>query len=626
MRSISRKNKRKRFFFFIFFLFSITISAQFEQNLDNKFRLAQSYEVAGRLEKAEALYQELYDKQPWNYSYFEALNKALVSQKKYEKSIELINQKFLQTPNDYNLYGLLGNTYYIMDMPQKAYEEWDKGVSINPGSNVVYRVIANYALENRAFEKAIDLLKKGKEHSGDPTTFSFDLGNIYTANMKFTDAANEFCFLIEKHPEQLALVKSRIISYINRPDAAQQTVVTVERIAKSKRIPELYDLLTFVLVSSGNFKDAFENVVTSENIFHGNGTNMFIFAQEAFRTRQYTWSAEAFNFILKNYPLSPYKQSAKIGYARTLESSLDQKFLAENSSWKPYYKPVQFFGDEYKKIIAAYDEFVKGYPNNAINIEALFRIAGIYRTRLFNYNKADSLYKKISEISPSNNYGIQSNIFRGEIAIENNNLNDAAMFFEKAAADRRIEPNDLSKANFFSGRINFWTGDFPAALKRLSDATKNLSTDFSNDALELSSIIGATKKDSVSLIKYAHADMLMLQDKIRQAAIEFKTLADNPNIFILSDIAKIKLAEISIAEDSLETAIKILEGVAENLKIPIFNEKAVFLLARCYQYGMKNLQKALEIYENLLEKFPNSLYFDRARDELNTLQTKNGKK
>ncbi len=625
MRNTWRMNKLKATLFFsLLFLSAIGLYAQIEPNLDNKFRLAQSYEVAGRLEKAESLYKELYDTQPWNYTFFESLNKVLVAQKKYDKSVELLNQKILQTPNDYNLYGLLGSTYYIMDQSQKAYETWDKGTKISPESTVGYRVIANYAIENRAFDKAIDILKKGKEHSADPTVFSFDLGNIYAANMKFKDAAEEFCFLIEKHPEQLAVVKSRIMSYINRPDATQQTIDAVKSIAKSKAMPELYDLLTFVFVSSENFKDAFENVVTSENIFHGNGTNMFILAQDAFRTRQYDWAAEAYNFILKNYSNSPYTQPSKIGYARTLESSLDQKFLSANFSWKPLYKPVPLFSDEYKKIIEAYNEFVKGYPDNAINIEALFRIAEIYRTRLFDYSKADSLYKKISEISPTTNYAIQSNIFRGKMAIENDNLNDAEKYFAQAAANGRIQPNDLSETKFYLGRINFWKGNFTDALKLFNEATKNLSTDFSNDALELSALIGATKKDSINLVRYSHADMLALQNKMEQAATEFKTLADNPNVFILNDFAKIKLAEILIAKDDLPTAIKILEELTGNEKSGIFSEKANFLLARCYQYGVKNLQKAAEIYEKLLEKFPNSLYFDRARTELNKLQTKNG--
>ena len=87
----------------------------------------------------------------------ELLNKNLISQKKYNESIELLNQKINQTPNDYNLFGLLGSTYFIMDQSEKAFESWEKGITINPSSYIGYRVIANYAIDNRAYEKAIDI-------------------------------------------------------------------------------------------------------------------------------------------------------------------------------------------------------------------------------------------------------------------------------------------------------------------------------------------------------------------------------------------------------------------------------------------------------------------------------------
>ncbi|MHB8929689.1 MAG: tetratricopeptide repeat protein [Melioribacteraceae bacterium] len=48
------------------------------------------------------------------------------------------------------------------------------------------------------------------------------------------------------------------------------------------------------------------------------------------------------------------------------------------------------------------------------------------------------------------------------------------------------------------------------------------------------------------------------------------------------------------------------------------------MLAQCYQYGTKDLQKAAQVYQKLLETFPNSLYFDRAREALQSLSTKNG--
>ena len=606
------------------FLFAAFIQAQEIQNLDNRFQLAQSYEQANQSGKAESIYRELTNAQPWNYIYFESLNRALVSQKKYTESIILLNNKIQQTPTDFNLYGLLGSTYFIMDQSEKAFESWEKGVAINPTSIVGYRVIANYALQNRAFEKAIDLLKRGQKYSEDPTILSIELANIYAVNMKFKEAAIEFCNLIIQHPEQVQVAKARMNTYLKGHGAIEQSVEAINEFIDSKPQIEFYDLLTFIYQSAGNFKDAFENVIKTEEKFKSNGTQIFVFAQDAYRSRQYDWAANSYNYIIQNYKSSPYFTTARIGYARTLEASLDQKFIQQTDSWKPHSKPIALFTDEYKKIVTAYNEFAKEYPDNAIKIEALFRTAEIYRNRILNYPDADSIYYLITQISPMSNYYVEANISRGRLAIFKGDLQSAQNFFKIAATSQRIEPKDLANINFHLARIEFWKGNFTGSVTLLNEVSNNLSTDFANDALELAALINTTKKDSLNLLLYANADMLSVQNKYKEAGIEFKTLSDNANLFIINDFAKNKFAEMLIAENDFPTAVKVLENGIENQKSAIFVEKSIFLLAQCYQFGIKDLQKAAATYQKILETFPNSLYFDRAREALKGLSTNNG--
>ncbi len=614
-----------RVLLFLFVLSGAHVTnAQIDQSLQNKIRLAQTYEAAGQLDKAEQMYRELLAAQPTDNFYFESLNRLLVAQKKYEQSIRLLQQKIKQTPGDYNLYGLLGSTYYIMDQTQKAYEAWESGIAINPDSYISYRVMANYAIENRAFDKAIDILKRGQQHSNDPIIFSMDLANIYAANMRFTDAAKEFCNMISKNALQLQAVKNRMTAYLSRPDAAAQTIEVVKDFAESSNQKEFFDLLSFVYQTVQNYKEAFNAVTEAEKKFNGNGTGVFVFAQDAYRNRKYEWAADAYNFILKNYPNSPYMLTSELGYARTMEAALDQKFEEQSESWKPIAKPVLLFTDEYTKIISAYQKFINTYKNNPAGIEALFRIAEIYRNRILDYSKADETYGEIINAAPASDYAAQSFIARGKIALHAGDLENAKVYFEKVSSFKTTTPDNLSLATYMLAKIEFWKGKFAQSLSLLKQASQNMSADFANDALELSSLIVSTKKDSINLVKYAEADLDVIQNKLQDAAIEFKTLADNQNLFILNDFAKIKLAEIYIAEDNFSDAVKTLTELSENEKTAIFDDKAAFLLARCYEFGIKDLQKASQIFEKLLENFPNSLYFDRARDELNKIQTKNG--
>ncbi|PKL83633.1 MAG: hypothetical protein CVV24_04065 [Ignavibacteriae bacterium HGW-Ignavibacteriae-3] len=615
-----------RFFLILLLIFitSVVSTAQIEKNIESRYQLALSYEQAGYPEKAELIYRELTDAQPWNNIYFESLNKILISQKKYDQSIELLSNRIKQNPGDLNLFGLLGSTYFILDRPDKAFEIWDSGIAMNPSSVITYRIMANYAIENRAFDKAVDFLNRGKKYSGDPAIFSMDLANIYAANMKFKNAALEFCNLISRHPEQLPAVKARMNSILKGPGAIEQSIEAVKDFIDSNSILEIYDLLTFIYQAAGDYQEAFKNVVSAEKKFNGTGTQIFIFSQDAYRNRQFEWASNCYNYLIKQYPNSPYIATARIGYARTLEASLDQKFILRTESWKPIVKPVPHFNDEYIKIIDSYNKFIAEYPNNSINIEALFRTAEIYRNRLLDKHKADSIYSRVGEISPMSEYFILSNMARGIIAVEEDNLDKAKNFFETVRKYPRVDPENLANADFYLGRIEFWRGNFSNSISYLMSVTKNSSADCANDALELSALINISKKDSINLFRYAQADLLVIQNKQKEAGVEFKTLSDNPNLFVINDFAKNKFAEILISNDDLPTAIKVLEEITQNTKNAIFADKATFLLAECYKYGIKDLQKAGQTYQKLLETFPNSLYFDRAREALQSLPTKNG--
>lgn len=610
---------------YIFFLiiFCVELAAQIDSNIENKFRLAQSYEQTAQFDKAESIYRELISQQKWNYQFFDALNRILIKQKKYSESIQLLEDRLKQTPQDINLYGMLGSTYYMLDSIPSAYDAWERGIKTNPNSFVIYRVIANYAVENRLFDKAIEILMRGKMFAEDPMIFSLDLANIYTANMRFEDAVKEYCGMLLNRPDQIGVAKSRISSFIDRTTALDITIKTINNYIDEYNQPVLYDLLSYCYTRAGDYENGFESIVKYEELIKSNGNALFTFAQDAYRNRQYLPASKGYKYLIDNFPKLSFIPNAKIAYARTLEASVDQS-VVDTNNWKPLNPVLQYEQSQYSDVINAYDRIAKEYPGNAIYAEAIYRIAEISMNRLNNFQTADSLYSIINEKADQSVYSILAYLSRSIIAIKSGNLKKAKSFLELVIQNKRSEPGNLSEAYYHLARINFWEGNFTSSLTAFREVTKNLGTDFSNDAIELSSLISTTKKDSLNLLRYAKSDLLLFQNKHKEAAIEFKTLADNPNLFVMNEFANYKLSNIFISEDKFYEAISILDTLAEKSKTAIFADKSTFLLANIYQYGIKDIKKAIDYYQKVLEKYPNSLYFDRARRSLNLLTTNNG--
>jgi len=220
-------------------LFSAAIFPQ-SDDLYNRFRLAQSYEQAGDILKAKSILEEIYNQEPANYQFFEALSRVYIRLKEFEKAISITEKRLKITPEDINLQGNLGSIFYQKGDEQKAFETWDNAIKLN--SNISYRIISNYAIENRAYEKAVEILQKGKEISPDKTSYLFDLGNLYSVLMKYKEAAEEYVSLVEISENQLAAVQGRLIAYVNKPEAYKITVEAVQnRLKKFDKTP-LYKL------------------------------------------------------------------------------------------------------------------------------------------------------------------------------------------------------------------------------------------------------------------------------------------------------------------------------------------------------------------------------------------------
>ncbi len=600
-------------------ILAIPYSAQVSNQNENRYKLAQSYERNGEFEKAKIIYIELSKIQSWNNKYFEGLNNVYLRLKEYKSSIDLLNEKLKETPNDINKLGMLGSTYYVMGDSEKAFEIWDQVLEVDTAPIIKYRIAANYAIQNRAFDKAIEILKLGNVKSKDPKLFLFDLANLYSITMKFGKAAEEYCNLLQEQPNQLGTIKSRLIKYFNTHNAIDETIGIV-KLYTEKNETVFLDLLSYLYIQNGSYQQAFETIIILNDKLNNEGLEIFTFAQDAFRDGEYEVSSKAFELIVKKYPRSPYYSLSKLGFAKTLEAKINEEFENKNIKWKPYKKIDTSGSFKYQKVINAYNKLINNFNDGEIKNEALYRIGIIKFGKMYHFDAADNLFKSILLNSYQSKFTVLALDKLSEIAIIKDSLDKSEEYLNNIITNKKTFPLIRNKAVYKKAKISFWKGDFERALNYLNSVTKNLSDDMANDAIELSIIINTLKTDSLSLIKYANADFLTERRSFEDAALEFRYLAESSSLILVKELANFKFAEIMISLDKYPLAMEILENISDKELSSVYADKSLFLLANCYQFGIGNLEKAKQAYEKLLANFPNSLYLDKARERLSAIK------
>lgn len=601
-------------------LLFFSVFAQQNQMDQNQFMLAESYEQQGNLGKAVEIVEGLNKKDPTNIQFFNKLNSLYLQLKKYDESVLLIESRIKLVPQDVNLYGMLGSTYYTAGDRNKAYKIWEDAIEQFKSNQMTIRIISNYAIEKRDFEKAIEYLNLGKALSKDPYLFSYDLAELYQITMRYREAANEYCNLIKANPAQYQQIESKILSYSNKPGAIDETIEVVKKF-KSYDLSFSY-LLARLLIEKKNYEEAF--IIYKELDKKGNdkGGELLSFANFIYRENAFKVALNVFQYILDNYKNEEIIPAAKLGYAKSLEAMFVAKYKASNPDWKTFCTPKEANEKEVQPVIEAYKDITDIYKHSEVAIEAYLRIGILYEYYLNDSERAENYFNIITENYPMSKFTSLALIELGNIAIQKGRLDEAEKYFKSVTDLPRANPDDRSYSNYKLSRIFSYKDDFESARKKLLAVMGNLKDNLANDAIEFSILLNNAKNDSSNLSLYCKAEFLTEQHKFEEAKNMYDQIAQNPQAFIFHSIAKMRSAEMLVANDEYSSAVSALTVIAEEAEKNIYSDKALYLQGRIYQYGLKNPDKAVESYESLLIKFPRSLYLDEARQNIIELKKK----
>jgi len=599
----------------------ILVSAQVKDTDYAKFTLAESLERAGQYEEALKLFEELYFSESSNTQYSNALHRVYLQLKNYAASIDLLGKRILEKPDDISLHGMLGSTYYIMGNEEKAYEVWDEALMRTPNNPMMYRIIANYAVERRAYEKAIELYERGKEISDDKVLFAYDLAQLYILTMQFSKAAEEYCTILDKEPMQRQVIEQMILSYSGKPDALEATIPVVEDWSSRSNLSLSY-LLARLLTEAKEFEEAFEVYGDIDEEQSNLGKDLYNFAELLSREKNYLMAGRVYGEIIDLYPNSPLIPMAKLGYAKSIEATLIENYRESLPLWKPYFHFIKYDSEKIDDVLTAFNEVVEIYANTEAAFEALLRIGLIQFYMQNDPLKASENFKIVISDGVNSKSAGDAFIELGNIALLNGNLDEAELYFSKLIEKTHSNNQLHNLAKFKLARVNLFNQNFDESNNQLAAILHNLKDDNANDAIELSLVLNTTMNDSSNLAHFAEAEFLTEQKKFSEGANKYNLIYQNPQAFVLHSITKLRHAEMMLAEDDFDEAIKLFKNIAEEGEKNIYADKALYLLGKTYHLGLGNMEKALEVYERLLIEFPNSLYIDEARNEILLIRNK----
>ncbi|MBL7883839.1 MAG: tetratricopeptide repeat protein [Bacteroidia bacterium] len=592
--------------FCLFLVFKTNVVAQ---STDEK--LALQFYQNREYDKALDYYEKLYNKSSTQIFYTPYLN-CLIETKDFKKAEKIVKKHIKQNPDQLNYQIDLGTVYTRADEPEKAKAEWEKAVKLIKYDEQVFSV-ANGFIVIRQYDLAIATYLKGKKISQTNYPYSFELAEVYKTKGDKLSMINVLLDALEQNDAYIQSVQNVLqTNFSSDAEDKQNELLKTEllkRIAKSPDKTILSELLIWMQIQQKDWEGAFVQGKALDKRKKEEGGRVMGLAQLFAQNEAYDIASKAYQYVIQKGSDNYFYTNARmelvnVQYTKiTTQGKYTVTDLTELE--KNYALTIQELGKSASTILLL---------KNAAHLKAFY------------LNKSDEAVKILDEAIAMSQVSLQQQaeckLELADIYLMTGEIWDASLLYSQVEKSFKYDVIG-QEAKFRNAKISYYTGDFKwaqAQLDVLKGATSKL---IANDAMDLSLLISdalAIDTNEVPLLIFARADLLAFQNKYDAA----KLTLDSINVLYpnhaLADEVLYKKANIEIKQAKYTEAAVYYQEIVSNYFEDILADDALFKLADLNEKQFNNIEKAKELYQQLLEKYPGSLYVVEARKRYRKLR------
>lgn len=596
-----------------------------DAELATKLRLAESFEQAGEWERAATMYESLLETNPQNFVILDGLRRSYTELKQYDKAMDLVRGQLNANPLDATLLATLGGLYDLAGQPQKADSTWHIIIRKDVRNANLYRLVAAQLIDHRQYDRAITIYQEGRTATGNNNLFIEELASLFAALHQYESATNEYVKIVRANPQQLNYVEARLASFTGSGEGRRAALAVIENeVAKNPGEVFLHSLMAWLHIEGKEFEAALDQYRIIDKLTKSNGTELFQFGQRAAQERAFGVAATAFQEVVQGRPAPGILPHARFGYARAVEELSIQNDTAGQYAGVPPVlagreQTVSETRPTYQRALALYESLIAEYPNTETAMQAMFRVGIIRFTRLFDLNGAASVFEKVKAMPFNPSLSTEAAFTLAEVQTARNDLRRADNEYRRLLNVAPAQYRD--RALFRLAELNYYEARFDSATSLLQRISANVNDDLTNDALELLYFLQENQQaGSKALTDFASADLLMRQHKYSESLALFQAVTERYPTTSLVDDATMRVAELQVLLNHTDDALATFRKVADGMPASILRDRAQMRIGELYENKLKDKQKAIKAYEQVLVNFPNSLFVEEARKRIRTLR------
>jgi len=612
---VKRKERIVLFKYFIVFLFLCSLQISKAQiNISNgntKEALAVQFYEQKEYEKANVYLEDLYDKNPtiWFGYYY----KSLLMVKDFDKAEKITKKQIKNNKSDGAFLVLLGHIYNITGDAKKETDCYEKAIKeLNPNQPFVSNLAQSF-IDLKLYDNAIAVYNKARKASPDYPYF-YERADVYKMKGDVTAMINEYLDAIDFRDSELYMAQNNLQNSLGYDDENGGLKSPVLKQELQKRIQSKPDkivfaeFLIFILKQQKEFDAAFIQSKAIDKRMKEDGRRIYELARICVSNKAWEPAQRCYQYLIDK-PNCIYSESSAIEIL-----GVEYELALE----KPQVTKEELIAVE-TKLQAAFNKH-KGTFLQLVVVKNLATLKAFY---LGNYADAIAILDDVisnPSIKPTDKADYK--ILQADIYLVAGMIWDASLLYSQVEKDFKYEAIG-HEAKFKNAKLSFYAGDFKWA-KTQCDVLKGATTKLiANDALDLSLIITdaiGVDTNEVPLQMFASADLMILQHRYSEAVARMDSINLLFSNNTLGDDIFYKKATIYERTNRYTEAEKMYKDIVEFYSTELYGDDAQFKLAQLYETKLKDNVKAKDAYEELISKYPGSIFVTEARKRFRELR------
>jgi tetratricopeptide (TPR) repeat protein len=565
-------------------------------------------------DKAIVYYEKLYDKNP--IAYYENYVFCLLKTNDKKRTEKIIKKQIKLAPLSLNYYVDLGEFYRLENDPKKAEENYEKAVKELNGEYEQTATLAEAFKKAKLFEYAIEAFNKSAKLNHGSYPFFYEKADVYKEKGDVKEMINQYLDALDFRESEFVNVQNNLqnnLGYDDEKGGFNNPILKQELQKRIQSNPSkliFSEFLIFIQMQQKDFEGAFVQSKAIDKRNREDGYRLMDLAKICVTNENFDVAEKCYNYVLEkgkenyNYPQA------------TIDCSLAQfeRLTKFNRQFTP--EQLNALSIKFKAILDEFgiQQLTLPICRKWAHIKSYYMNSTSEAIEILNTAVATPGIDKFMQA--------EAKLELGDVTLISGNIWDASLLYSQV---EKAFKYDLvgQEAKFRNAKLSYFNGDFKwakAQLDVLKGATSKL---IANDAMDLSLIIGdAINIDTnvVPLQYFASAELLLLQNKTDEALMRMDSINILFDSHSLSDDIYYKKGIIYTKKGMYQESMEAYKRIVDNFGEEIFGDDAFFKMAELYHYQLNDLEKAKATYQEMLTKYPGSIYTVEARKRFRKLR------